>query len=272
MFRGDLKASDHVLRFGDVTYVMGVINMSPESKNPHTVAATPDEAVRLADRYRQWGADLVDVGGQSSHIDNPTIGVDEEISRLVPVILALIEAGHLVSVDTWKPEVAAAALEVGAPIINDTGGLKSPEMREVLAASSAAAVAVHVDGEHPHEVAEVLISADKAEVVAAGFEEMLDGIGAALAERVILDPGIAINYRGDYLAYTRLQLDVIRHLGAFARLQRPVLVPIPRKRDIHWVTAYIAMALEHDADLIRVHDVAVAAELTRLWDRRVAGG
>ena len=116
---------------------------------------------------------------------------------------------------------------------------------------------------------EVELGDDKAQVTAGRFKEMLDGLDASLAERVIIDPGIAINYRGDYGAYTRLQLDVIRHSDVFAPLGRPLLVPIPRKRDIHWVSAYIAMALEYGADMIRVHDVPIAAELTRLWDRQV---
>src|SRR5690606_27223525 len=106
MFRGELKAGEHRLSFGDVTYVMGVINLSPESKNAHTVAATPEEALSLADRYRAWGADLVEVGGQSSHYDNPTIEVDEEIKRVVPAVESLVADGHVVAVDTWKPAVA----------------------------------------------------------------------------------------------------------------------------------------------------------------------
>lgn len=86
---------------------------------------------------------------------------------------------------------------------------------------------------------------------------------------MIVDPGIAVNHRGNYAAYTCLQLEVIRHADEFQVLKRTLLVPIPRKRDIHRVGAYITMALEHGADMIRVHDVAIAAELTRLWDRRV---
>lgn len=272
MFRGDVRAGNHILSFGDVTHVMGVINVSPESKNPHTVARTPEEAVDLARHYRRWGADLIDVGGQSSHIDNPTIGADEEASRLVPVVEALAGDGFIVSVDTWKPVVAEGAVAAGAALVNDTGGFRSPDMQRVVTESDAAVIAVHVDGDHPHAVEEVVLGDDKSEVTAARFKEMLGGLEPGLAERVIIDPGIAINYRGDYAAYTRLQLEVIRRSHVFASLHRPLLVPIPRKRDIHWVSAYIAMALEYDADMVRVHDVAIAAELTRLWGRSVAGG
>lgn len=269
MFTGEVKAAGHVLRFGGVTQVMGVINVSPESKNPHTVAETPDEALALAKDYRRWGADLVDVGGQSSHIDNPTLSADEEASRLVPVVEVLAGEGFIVSVDTWKADVAQAAVAAGAAMVNDTGGFRTPEMRSVVANSDAAVVAVHVDGDHPHAVGEVELGDNKAELTAARFRELLEDLDPNLARRVIIDPGIAINYRGDYAAYTRLQLEVIRRSHTFDPLQRPLLVPIPRKRDIHWVSAYIAMALEYDADMIRVHDVAIAAELTRLWGRSV---
>lgn len=264
-----MKVAGRRLTFGDVTYVMGVINVSPESKNPHTIATTPDEALVLARSYRRWGCDLIDVGGQSSHYDNPTLSAEEEADRILPVVEALADAGFLVSVDTWKPEVAGAALAAGAGIINDTGGLGDEAMVRILGEDpDAAAVAVHVDAAHPHAVDEVVLGDDKAERTAAGFGSLLSRLEPALRERIILDPGIAINYRGDYAAYTRLQMDVIRHSHLFEKLQRPLLVPIPRKRDIHWVTAYITLALEYGADMIRVHDVAIAADLVGLWGRR----
>jgi dihydropteroate synthase len=269
VFRGEMKVAGRRLPFGEVTHVMGVINVSPESKNPHTIATTPGEALVLARSYRRWGCDIIDLGAQSSHYDNPTLPSEEEAARLLPVVEALVEDGFLVSVDTWKPDVASAALVAGAGIVNDTGGLGDDEMIRVLDEhTEAAAVAVHVDAPHPHAVQEVALGDDKAERTAAGFEDLLAGFDPALRERVILDPGIAINYRGDYAAYTRLQMDVIRHSQVFERLQRPLLIPIPRKRDIHWVTAYITLALEYGADMIRVHDVAIAADLVRLWGRR----
>lgn len=264
-----MTAGDHVLTFGDVTYVMGVVNVSPESKNPHTVAATPQEALSLARRYRDWGADLVDVGGQSSHYENPTLPEGEEIERVVPVVEALAGDGFLVAIDTWKPAVAEAALSAGAAIVNDTGGFRSPAMQEVVSSYRAGVAAVHVDGAHPHDVDEPQLGSRPAGRVAEEFRALLQGLDEEVRSRVVVDPGIAINYRGDYAAYTRMQLDVIRHSAEFASLGRPLLIPIPRKADIHWVTAYITMALEYGADIIRVHDVSVAAGLVRLWGRQV---
>lgn len=262
-----LDLGEHQLRLGDVTYVMGVINVSPESKNTHTVARSVDEALLMADRYRTWGATLIDLGGQSSFLDNPTIETADEISRVVPAIEGLMAEGHIVSIDTWKPEVAKAAIDVGATIVNDTGGLADPEMRSVVAQSGVAAVAVHVEGANPHSVDEVEIREDKAEHTAQRFSQLLADLSADGIDNVIIDPGIALNYRGDYTAYSRMQLNVIAGSHHLKALGRPVLIPIPRKRNGHWTATYIGLAIEHEADIIRVHDVAMACDLVRLFGR-----
>lgn len=258
---------DKELGLGEVTHVMGVINLSPDSRNTHTVARSVDEAVLMADRYRRWGAGLIDLGGQSSHYDSPTIAEADEISLVVPAIEALVAEGHLVAIDTWKPGVAEAAVTAGAVMVNDTGGLGDPDMREVVASTGAAVVAVYVEGRNPHDVGEIEIRADKAAQTARQFEVLLRDLEADGISNVIIDPGIALNYRGDYDAYTRMQLDVIAASSELRALGKPVLIPIPRKRDGHRVAAYISLALEHAADIIRVHDVAMAADLARLFGR-----
>lgn len=263
----DLHAGDQILRFGDVTHVMGVINVSPDSKNIHTVANTVDDVISLADRYRSWGASVIDLGGQSSHYENETIAAADEISRVVPAIEALVAEEHVVAIDTWKPEVAGAALASGAHIVNDTGGLKDSEMRDVIARFGSAAIAVYIEGNNPHNVDAIEISTDKAASTVRGFEVLLSELANDGITDVIVDPGIALNYRGDYEAYTRMQLEIIGDTDLLRQLGRPVLIPIPRKRDFHRMVAYIALALEHKADLIRVHDVAVACDLARLFGR-----
>lgn len=255
------------LPLGRHTYIMGVINLSQESKNLHTVARSVDEALLMADRYRQWGATLIDLGGQSSHYDNPTIAESDEISRVVPAVESLVAEEHLVSIDTWKPGVAQAAADAGAVVINDTGGLADAAMREVVSKSGLPAVAVHIEGSNPHDVGEVEISSTKAMETADGFRALLDELAKEGIENLILDPGIALNYRGDYEGYTRMQLEVIAASSALHELGKPVLIPIPRKRDFHRVAAYLSLAFEHRADIVRVHDVALATDLARLFGR-----
>ena len=258
---------DLVLPFGEWTHVMGVINLSPASRNTHTVARSVDEALQMADRYRQWGTTLIDVGGQSSHYAAPTIEAVDGITRVVPVIEALAAEGHIVAIDTWKPEVADAAVSAGAALVNDTGGLSDRAMRETISSTGVAAVAVYVEGPNPHDVGEVEIRRDKAGRTADWFRDLLTDLAGEGIENLILDPGIAVNYRGDYEAYTRMQLEVIAESHHLKALGKPVLIPIPRKRDAHRVAAYIALALEHEADIIRVHDVAMACDLVRLFGR-----
>lgn len=247
---------------------MGVVNVSPESKNVHTVARSVDEALLMAERYRRWGASLIDLGGQSSFLGNPTIEEADEVARIVPVVEALVAEGHVVAIDTWKPQVAEAAIFAGACIVNDTGGLADPDMRSLVARNEVAAIAVHVEGDNPHSVGEVEIRDDKAEHTARGFRDLLADLSALGIDNVILDPGIALNYRGDYQAYSRLQLQVIAGTDHLKSLGKPVLIPIPRKRNGHWTAAYIALAIEHEADIIRVHDVAMACDLVALFGRR----
>lgn len=262
-----LRVGDTELALGEITYVMGVINVSPESKNTFTIARSVDEALLMADRYRSWGATLIDIGGQSSHYDSPMVAAADEISRVVPVIESLAAEGHLVTIDTWKPEVAEAAVAAGAVIVNDTGGLADPAMREIVSTSGVAVVAVYVEGPNPHEVEEIEIRSDKTEKTGELLRTLVEDLSGDGIDNIIIDPGIALSYRGDYEAYTRMQLEIIATSELLHSLGLPVLIPIPRKRDAHRVAAYIALALEHRADIIRVHDVAMACDLARLFGR-----
>lgn len=262
-----LRAGTHVLEFGAVTHVMAVINLSPESRNPQSVAPDQMQALEMARRYRDAGATIIDVGGQSSHYENPTIAEEIEIERLLPVVSALADEGFVVSVDTWKPEVARACVEAGAVIVNDTGGLIDPAMIEVVVANKVAGVVVYVEGENPHAVGEIELGPGKPARTAEALGSRLRSLAEMGVEELIIDPGIALNYRGDYERYTQLQLEVIRESSHLHQLGYPVLIPIPRKKEDHRVMAYITLALEYGADIIRVHDVEAACDLVRLFGR-----
>ena len=262
-----LRLGEHELRLGGVTHVMAVINLSPESKNRGSVAESAEAALAMAAAYRAAGASIIDLGGQSSHYENATIPWEREAERLIPAVRLLVSEGLAVSIDTWKPQVAAACIEEGAVIVNDTGGLADEDMRSVIAGSGVAAIVMYIEGDHPHAVGEVRISGDKAAATAEWMRTRLDELARLGITETILDPGISINYRGDYNAYTAMQLDVIRRIDRIRELGRPVLVPIPRKKEDHRVAAYITLALEHEADVIRVHDVEMACDLASLLGR-----
>ena len=262
-----IQVGEATLELGERTYVMGVINLSSESKNRDTVVQTPEEALAMADRYRSLGVTLIDVGGQSSHYEALTLDPAEETERVVPVIEALSSDGHLVTVDTWKPEVARAAVVAGAVMVNDTGGLTDSAMRRVVADTGVAAVAVHVEASNPQLVGEMEIRPDKAEQIAQRFQGLLPELEEEGIDQVVLDPGVAVSYRGDYQAYSRMQLEVISGIHHLNALGRPILIPIPRKAELHRTVAYISLALEHGADMIRVHDVGIACDLTQLFGR-----
>jgi dihydropteroate synthase len=254
---------------GDHTYVMGVVNVSPESNNQQTVAHSAESALEMARRYRDHGVRVIDLGGQSSHYLAEELSVGTELSRLLPAIEKLAGNGFVVSVDTWKPEVARRSLEAGAAIVNDTGGMRNAEMVAVVAAMNVPVVVTYVEGETPLAVGDLEFVDDKASQVAERFAPLVDSLIDRGLTKLILDPGIAINYPSDYEAYTRQQLQVIRHIDAIRRLGHPVLVPIPRKRELSRVMAYVAMALEYGADMIRVHDPEEACDLVRLFGREV---
>lgn len=261
-------AAGHTLVFGDDrTHVMGVVNLSPESKNRDTFAADADAAVAMADRYREAGATIIDVGAQSSLRGNRELDPAEELDRLVPPLRALVAAGHVVSVDTWKPPVAAAALSEGAAIVNDTGGLQRPEMVDLVARHGAIVIAMYLEGDHPLATGELDLRADKAAQMAERLRPRLAELAEAGVTQVITDPGIGIAYAADYDDVTRQQLGVVRGLAALRDLGRPVLVPVPRKQEPARVAAFTTLALEHGADVLRVHDVALACDLVRLFER-----
>ena len=264
-------AAGRTITFDDATtHVMGVVNLSPESKNVDTFAGSVDEAVRMAGGYRSAGATIIDLGAQSSVRGNVELSPGEEIARMSGPLEALVGEGHLVSVDTWKPAVAAAALELGAAIVNDTGGLQDPEMVSLVAEANAIAIAMHLDGATtPLAVGELVLDENKAERMADAFEHRLAELAAAGVDQVILDPGIGITYATDYDEVTRQQLRVVTGLGAIGRLG-PVLLPVPRKKEPARVAAFMTLAIEHGADVIRVHDVEAACDLVRLFGRAAA--
>jgi dihydropteroate synthase len=266
----EIVVRDRRLRFAaDVTHVMAVLNLSPESRVRHSIVGSPAEALDTARRYRDLGATIVDLGAQSSHFENPELAPEEEIDRLLPALDLLVADGFVVSVDTWKAPVAAAAVAAGAAIVNDTGGLQDPEMRAVVAGAPVAAVLMHLEGRTPLEVGERVLDAGRPDAVAAILRTRVAELRAEGIADVLVDPGLSINYRSDYARYGHLQLDTIRGLGALRGAGAPVLLPVPRKLQTHRMLAYLTLSIEYGADVLRVHDVEAACDLVPILGRRL---
>jgi len=259
------------LRFGDdLTHVMAVVNLSPESRVRHSVVDSPAEALERARQYRERGASIIDLGAQSSHFENRELSPAEELDRMLPALELLVADGFVVSVDTWKPAVAASAVAAGASIVNDTGGLADEAMVELLAGRELGAVAMHIEGENPLTVGDRVLVDGRPVAIAASLASRVTELRARGVGQLLVDPGLSINYRSDYVAYGRFQLETIRALAELRRVAgAPVLIPVPRKAETHHMLAYLTLSIENGADVLRVHDVEAACDLVPYLGRRL---
>ncbi|MFM7271437.1 MAG: dihydropteroate synthase [Actinomycetes bacterium] len=253
----------------DVTHVMAVVNLSPESRVRQAVVDSPEAALARARWARDLGASIIDLGAQSSHFENRELTPAEELERLLPALDLLVADGFVVSCDSWKPEVARVAVEHGAAIVNDTGGMQQAAMREVVRDAGTWCVAMHIEGDNPLAVEMRELEGDRPAAVAAGLGRLVAELAAEGIDRVIVDPGLSINYRSDYARYGQLQLETIRRMTELRASGAPVLLPVPRKAEDHRMHAYLVLSIEYGADVIRVHDVEAACDLVPLLGRRL---
>lgn len=210
----------------DRTLVMGILNVTPDSFSDGGRWADTASAIERGRRLRSEGADLVDVGGESTRPGAARISVEEERDRVLPVVQALVSDGVQVSIDTMRAEVAAACVSAGAVVVNDvSGGRADPDMLPWLATCEVPYVAMHWRG--PSDVMEDLATYD--DVVADVRAELADRL-AALAEagvdldRVVLDPGLGFAKRSPH------NWALLRDLDALESLGRPLLIGASRKR------------------------------------------
>ena len=248
---------------------MGVVNTTPDSFSDGGRYADPGAAVEHALALQAEGADVIDVGGESTRPGAPTVAPDEEIRRVVPVVERLRERGFALplSVDTWKPEVARAALDAGADLVNDVQALAAPGMAELVAVRRVPVVLMHMRGT-PADMASHAVYQD---VVG----EVLAELAAALAraeragvprERVMLDPGIG------FAKTAEQSVALLAGLGRLRALGCPLLVGPSRKSFIGKLTgaavedrlpgtlAAVTACVLAGAEFIRVHDVAPARQ------------
>lgn len=260
--------------WGQRTYIMGILNVTPDSFSGDGIAYNADEALRRAVRMREDGADIIDVGGESTRPGFRPVPPEEEIRRTVPVIeLLRLELDIPISIDTSKAPVARAALEAGAHLVNDIHGFRQdPGTAAAAATYGVPAVAMH--NQRGRECRDVIgeIVAGLTESLRIASEQGLPG------ESVIVDPGFNFGWSEEQA------LEMLRRLGELRVLGRPILVGTSRKSVIGAVlgglpveerlegtAATVAIAIAHGADIVRVHDVREMARVARMTDAIVRG-
>jgi dihydropteroate synthase len=247
-----------------MTHLMGVVNVTPDSFSDGGLFLDPEAAVAHGLELAEAGAEILDVGGESTRPGAEPVGEEEELRRVVPVIQGLREAGSRISVDTSKATVAAAALNAGAEIVNDVTALRGdPEMAALCAERGATVVLMHMLGE-PRTMQEDPRYEDVVADVKAFLAERLEAAAAAGIdeERVWLDPGIGFGKTGAH------NMELLRRLAELRELGRPLVVGPSRKSFIGKVDgspadgrlggtiASSVLAAAEGADVLRVHDVA----------------
>jgi dihydropteroate synthase len=247
---------------------MGIVNVTPDSFYDGGRHASAAAAIAHARRLAEEGADLLDVGGESSRPGSEAVSLDEELARVLPVLEGLRDLDVPVSIDTTKPAVMRAAIAAGAAMINDITALAAPGAIEVVAASDVAVCLMHMRGEPKTMQAEPVY----ADVVA----EVREFLGARLAacvaagiprDRVAIDPGFGFGKTVEH------NLALLRHLDAIAALGLPVLAGWSRKSSLGRITgrapeerlagslAAALIAAQHGAKIVRVHDVAATRDV-----------
>ncbi len=243
-------------------YLMGIVNATPDSFSDEPGATTAEQRIEHGRRLVAEGADLVDVGGESGVTNAAPVDVEEEIARVVPVIEALTAEGIAVSVDTYKPAVAEAALVAGARMVNDVSGLRDPELSEVAARHGAALVLMHTRAEPKQK------DFPDYDDVMTDVVEFLQKKVAAAADRgvdparIVLDPG------PDFAKTPAQTVECLRRLPELTALGHPLLLAMSRKDFVGALTgraprrreagtlAAVAAGIDAGAAFLRVHDVA----------------
>jgi dihydropteroate synthase len=276
--------------WGKRTYVMGIINITPDSFSGDGLLGQGDPvhaAVEQALAFAEQGADILDVGGESSRPGSTPLSADEELGRVLPVVRAIKQVSDLpISVDTWKAEVAREAIHAGADWINDIWALKAdPDMARTAAELGCPVVLMH-NRSRPGEVIlrEGLGGSYQAEMYGDVVRDVIDDLtrAADLAleagiqkGKIILDPGIGFGKT------VRQNLDLINRLNEIRALGYPVLLGpsrksfigevlnLPAQERLEGTLAALSVGIARGADIIRVHDVRAAARTARMTDALV---
>ncbi|MDD5313180.1 MAG: dihydropteroate synthase [Dehalococcoidia bacterium] len=259
-------------RWGSRTYIMGIINLSPDSFSGDGLKSA-DAAMAQAEAFMQEGVDFIDVGGESTRPDSKPVSVEEEIDRIVPFIRRLSKATRIpISVDSYKTKVIRSALDAGACMINDISSLREESGLAGLAAERGVPI-ILTSNERGRQVEDIM------KAVKDNLNRLIEKtIKAGVSrENIIIDPGIGFGKT------VQQNLEIMRRLEAFRALGRPILIGTSRKSVIGAVldlpveqrlegtAATVAIGICKGADIVRVHDVRQMKLVCRMSDAIVRG-
>lgn len=269
-----LKCGGFDLALGKKTYIMGILNVTPDSFSDGGQFEDTNQALNHAIQMVKDGADIIDVGGESTRPGSTYVEVKEEIKRVVPAIESLKKfINKPISIDTYKAEVAEAAIKAGASLVNDVWGLqKDPEMASVVAYHKVPVIIMHNQDGHDYDK-------DIMETMIDFFRKSLDLAKAAGIKRdqIVIDPGIGF---GKNLSQNQ---EVMRRLDELHVLNLPILLGISRKSIIgqsldlpaherlEGTLALNAFGIEKGVDIIRVHDIKENMRAAQMIDAIVRG-
>lgn len=282
-----LTLRGHTFEWGARTYVMGILNATPDSFSGDGLLREGADGLAQARAFLEAGADLLDVGGESTRPGSQPVSAEEEIARVVPLIRAIrAESQAVISVDTYKAAVAEAALQAGADLINDVWGLRAdPDLAAVAARHNAPVILMHnrsnpASVEVRERLGNAYVAAEYASLIEDVCAELMNSVALARAagipdEHIILDPGIGF---GKSVAQN---LELINRLGEIRALGFPVLLGPSRKSFIGYTlnlppdqrlegtAAAVAVGIVRGADIVRVHDVTAMVRVARMTDALV---
>ena len=271
--RHEWKLASRSVLLGARTLIMGVLNVTPDSFSDGGRYLDPDIAYARALELQQEGADLIDIGGESTRPGSQRVPAAEELDRIAPVLKKLRNKLDIpISIDTYKAEVAERALELGAEIINDVSGLTfDPGLAEVVNRRDAGLVLMHLRGT-PETWAQLKPLPDVTGTIVRDLKAALDRARSAGIERrrIVVDPGIGFGKRGEQ------NYEILAQLDRMHALEQPILVGTSRKsflgmrltdeQKLMSTAATVAAAILQGAHIVRVHDVRPMLEVARVAD------
>ncbi|MDD5748218.1 MAG: dihydropteroate synthase [Actinomycetota bacterium] len=273
--RKEIRCADHTLIIGERTLIMGVLNVTPDSFSDGGRFLETTQAFEYASKMKEWGADIIDVGGESTRPGSAPVALGEEMRRTIPVVERIrSELDIPVSIDTTKAEVARRAIDAGASIINDISALGfDGRMIDVARDTGAAVIIMHMQGT-PRDMQENPIYEDVVLDVSRFLRERVSiAVGKGIEPgRIIVDPGIGFGKNLEH------NLEIIRRIDEFRSLGYPIAIGPSRKRFIGEITgravdervfgtaASVAFVISRGVDIVRVHDVREMVDVVRVAD------